>query len=76
MGLPLAVVLIAFVTISVFDRTSGSIVSSGETREYLLHVPHSYDPAASRGPAQVRAMPRAVCCVAPAGGNAWHSWFF
>lgn len=37
--------LIAIATISVLDRTNGSIVSSGETREYLLHVPDSYDRA-------------------------------
>ncbi len=44
-GLPLVVILIAIVWISVLDRTNGTIVSSGETREYLLHVPDSYDPA-------------------------------
>ena len=44
-GLPLVVVLITIVSISVLDRTSGSIVSFGRTREYLLHVPNSYDPA-------------------------------
>ena len=44
-GLPLAVILIAIVSISALDRTSDSIVSSGETREYLLHVPDSYDRA-------------------------------
>lgn len=44
-GLPLAVILIAIVTISVLDRTNGSVVVSGETREYLLHVPDSYDRA-------------------------------
>jgi polyhydroxybutyrate depolymerase len=44
-GLPLALILIAIVSISVFDRTNGTIVSSGETREYLLHVPDSYDRA-------------------------------
>jgi polyhydroxybutyrate depolymerase len=44
-GLPLVVILIAIVAISVLDRTNGTIVSSGETREYLLHVPDSYDGA-------------------------------
>jgi polyhydroxybutyrate depolymerase len=44
-GLPLVVILIAIVSISVFDRTNGTLVSSGETREYLLHVPDSYDRA-------------------------------
>ncbi len=42
-GLPLLVIVIAIVTFSVLDRTNGTIVSSGETREYLLHVPDSYD---------------------------------
>lgn len=41
---PLGMILVAIVWISVLDRTSGTIVSSGETREYLLHVPNSYDP--------------------------------
>jgi len=31
--------------ISMLDRSNGEIASSGETREYLLHVPDSYDPA-------------------------------
>lgn len=44
-GFPLVVILVAIAWISVLDRTNGSIVSSGETREYLLHVPSSYDPA-------------------------------
>ncbi len=44
-GLPLALVLSAIAWISFLDRTTGTIVSSGETREYLLHVPDSYDPA-------------------------------
>lgn len=44
-GLPLVIVLVAVVWISALDRTNGSIVSSGETREYLLYVPDSYDPS-------------------------------
>jgi polyhydroxybutyrate depolymerase len=44
-GLPLVLMLIAIVWISVLDRTNGTIVYSGERREYLLHVPGSYDPA-------------------------------
>lgn len=44
-GLPLAMILIAILTISVLDRNSGSIVSSGERREYLLYLPDSYDRA-------------------------------
>ena len=42
-GLPLVVILIALVSITVLDRTNGTIVSSGETRNYLLHVPERYD---------------------------------
>lgn len=45
-GLPLLGGLIAVAWISALDRTNGSIVSSGVEREYLLHVPESYDPAA------------------------------
>jgi len=44
-GLPTALVLTAFAYLSLVDRTSGTIVSSGQKREYLLHVPRSYDPA-------------------------------
>jgi len=44
-GLPVVLVLLAVVTISVLDRTSGGITSSSDTREYLLHVPDSYDAA-------------------------------
>ncbi len=44
-GLPVAALLAAFIWISFLDRSSGVIVSSGETREYLLHVPPSYDGA-------------------------------
>ena len=35
--------LIEAVSFYVRNRSNGSIVSSGETREYLLHVPASYD---------------------------------
>jgi polyhydroxybutyrate depolymerase len=44
-GLPLVVILVAMLWISLLDRTNGRIVSSGQTREYLLHVPDRYDPA-------------------------------
>lgn len=44
-GLPLTALLVAFVWISALDETNGALDSSGETREYLLHVPESYDPA-------------------------------
>jgi polyhydroxybutyrate depolymerase len=42
-GLPVALVLIAAASVYVLDRTSGTIVSSGQKRTYLLHVPRSYD---------------------------------
>ena len=43
----LPVVLAAFEAISfrVQNRNNGSMISSGEKREYLLYVPRSYDPA-------------------------------
>jgi polyhydroxybutyrate depolymerase len=37
-------VLTAVVVFHVLDRSTGSIEISGEEREYLLHVPESYDP--------------------------------
>src|ERR1051325_28130 len=42
-GLPLALILGAFMSFSFKDKTNGSIVSSGNTRRYLLYVPKSYD---------------------------------
>jgi polyhydroxybutyrate depolymerase len=44
-GLPVVLVLIAAVSISVLNRTNGTIFSSGQKREYLLYVPSSYDRA-------------------------------
>jgi len=44
-GLPVVLLLIAAATMAVLDRTNGSIVSSGQKREYLLHVPPGYDRA-------------------------------
>jgi polyhydroxybutyrate depolymerase len=44
-GLPVVLVLFAAVSLSVLNRTNGTIVSSGEQREYLLYVPRSYDRA-------------------------------
>jgi poly(3-hydroxybutyrate) depolymerase len=44
-GLPVALVLIAAVSVYVLNRTNGTIVSSGRKREYLLYVPRSYDRA-------------------------------
>ncbi|HEX4954818.1 MAG TPA: PHB depolymerase family esterase [Thermoanaerobaculia bacterium] len=44
-GLPVVAILGASVPFFFLDRTTGAIVSSGEKREYLLHVPSSYDRA-------------------------------
>ena len=38
-------VLVGLLVWNLADRTNGSLVSSGEKREYLLYVPDSYDPA-------------------------------
>jgi len=43
-GLPLMITLVAVVWIALLDRTTGSIVSSGHTREFLLYVPDRYEP--------------------------------
>jgi len=44
-GLPVALLsgLLAWAAIS--DKTNGTIVSSGETRRYLLYVPKTYNPS-------------------------------
>lgn len=42
-SLPLLLALIEAVSYHLRNRNSGSIVSSGEKREYLLYVPKSYD---------------------------------
>ena len=47
-GLPVVLVLIAVVWIRVLDRTNGTIVSSGQKRDYLFYVPRSYDPPGRR----------------------------
>jgi polyhydroxybutyrate depolymerase len=44
-GLPVSLILIVFIAVSILNRTNGTIVSSGHRREYLLHVPASYDRA-------------------------------
>jgi polyhydroxybutyrate depolymerase len=44
-GLPVLLVLIIIATVSLLNRTNGTLISSGEKREYLLYVPPSYDPA-------------------------------
>jgi polyhydroxybutyrate depolymerase len=43
-GLPVALFLIVVVCIHVLNRTNGTLVSSGQKREYLLYVPRSYNP--------------------------------
>ena len=43
--LPAVLALVEEVSFRVRSRTNGSIVSSGEPREYLLYVPGSYDSA-------------------------------
>jgi polyhydroxybutyrate depolymerase len=42
-GLPVVLVAIGAVSFYVRNRSNGFIVSSGQTREYLLYVPRSYD---------------------------------
>ncbi len=44
-GLPVALIVAAVAWFSIVDKTSGTIVSSGETRRYLLYVPKTYDPS-------------------------------
>ncbi len=44
-GLPVVLILIVVVSVSVLNRTNGTIVSSGQKRQYLLYVPKSYDRA-------------------------------
>src|ERR1700686_74523 len=43
--LPAVLAVIETVSFHLRNRNNGSIVSSGETREYLLYVPRSYDPS-------------------------------
>lgn len=42
-GSPLLLVLIFAALAAVLNETNGSLVSSGQKREYLLHVPRSYE---------------------------------
>ena len=44
-GLPLLLFSIAAVSVHALNRTNGTIISSGQKREYLLYVPRSYDRA-------------------------------
>ncbi len=43
-GAPLALVLVAAAWLAALNRTNGSLVSSGQTRTFLLHVPPGLDP--------------------------------
>ena len=43
-SLPMVLALTEAVSFGVRNRSNGSIVSSGQKREYLLYVPKSYDP--------------------------------
>ena len=44
-GLPVMLALIEAVWFHVSNRPNGGFVSSGRRRDYLLHVPRSYDPS-------------------------------
>ena len=43
-GLPVLLVAALIGTVVVVNRTNGVIVSAGQKRDYLLHVPEAYDP--------------------------------
>jgi len=43
LGIPVALALVEAESFHAANRNNGSIVSSGERREYLLYVPRSYD---------------------------------
>lgn len=43
LGLPVGLALVEAVSFHLRNRNNGTLVSSGEKREYLLHVPRSYD---------------------------------
>jgi polyhydroxybutyrate depolymerase len=45
LGLPVVLALTEAVSFHVANRSSGGFVSSGEQRDYVLHVPRSYDRA-------------------------------
>ena len=44
-GLPLLLFSIAAASVYALNRTNGTVISSGQKREYLLYVPRSYDRA-------------------------------
>ena len=43
-GVPLVLIIAAVLALFALDRSTGTLVSSGQQREYLLHVPANYDP--------------------------------
>jgi polyhydroxybutyrate depolymerase len=45
LGLLLGLLLLAFGVFRILNPTNGKLVSSGETRRYLLYIPESYDPS-------------------------------
>ena len=45
LSVPLLLAIVEGASYYMWNRNNGSIVSSGESREYLLHVPASYDAA-------------------------------
>ena len=45
LGVLAALLLVAVIGFRSLNRTNGTMVSSGEKRSYLLHVPEAYDPA-------------------------------
>ena len=45
LAIPVVIVVIGAVSYHVRNRSNGFIISSGIERDYLLHVPSSYDPA-------------------------------
>lgn len=59
-SVPVVLALINAIAFYVRNRNSGVIVSSGEEREYLLHVPESYD--------RTQATPLVISLH---GGSAW-----
>ncbi|PKN99214.1 MAG: hypothetical protein CVU43_15390, partial [Chloroflexi bacterium HGW-Chloroflexi-5] len=43
LGVALLFVIILGVAFLIVNKTNGTLISSGEKRQYLLHVPASYD---------------------------------
>lgn len=63
-GLPVAIILAAWVCFYVMDRTNGTIVSSGVTRRYLLYVPKADDRVSWNGRPS-RPLPRRAIANRP-----------